>query len=79
MRRKMVVGNWKMHGNLLENKPLLNAIVTNLNGLQEVSFLVCVPYLYLPSAVGLDEEMVRAYIRDQEKEDERYDQLKLDM
>ncbi|MDP1934212.1 MAG: IS200/IS605 family transposase, partial [Nitrosomonas sp.] len=29
--------------------------------------------------VGLDEEMVRAYIRDQEKEDERYDQLKLDM
>ena len=49
MRRKMVAGNWKMHGNLLENKPLLNEIVTNLNGLQEVSFLVCVPYLYLPS------------------------------
>ncbi|PXW78323.1 hypothetical protein C8R34_1892, partial [Nitrosomonas sp. Nm84] len=29
--------------------------------------------------VGLDEAMVRAYIRDQEKEDERYDQLKLGM
>ena len=29
--------------------------------------------------VGLDEEMVRAYIRDQEKEDERYDQLRLGM
>ena len=31
------------------------------------------------STVGLDEEMVRVYIRDQKKEDERYDQLKLDM
>ena len=49
MRRKMVAGNWKMHGNLLENKQLLNAIVTSLNGLQGVNFLVCVPYLYLPS------------------------------
>ncbi len=26
---------------------------------------------YFGSTVGLDEEMVRAYIRDQEKEDER--------
>jgi putative transposase len=26
--------------------------------------------------VGLDEEMVRAYIRNQEVEDERYDQMK---
>jgi len=29
--------------------------------------------------VGLDEQMVRAYIRNQEDEDERYDQMKLDM
>ncbi len=34
---------------------------------------------YFVSTVGLDEEMIRAYIRDQEKEDERYDQLKLGM
>ena len=32
---------------------------------------------YFVSTVELDEEMVRGYIRDQEKEDERYDQLKL--
>ena len=32
---------------------------------------------YFVSTVGLDEEMVRAYIRNQEKEDERYDQMKL--
>ena len=29
------------------------------------------------STVGLDEEMVRAYIRNQEQEDDRYDQMKL--
>ncbi|SDZ09301.1 IS200/IS605 family transposase, partial [Nitrosomonas sp. Nm33] len=34
---------------------------------------------YFVSIVGLDEEMVREYIRHQEKEDEHYDQLKLGM
>lgn len=32
---------------------------------------------YFVSTVGLDEAMVRAYIRHQEDEDERYDQMKL--
>jgi len=32
---------------------------------------------YFVSTVGLDEEMVREYIRNEEKEDEHYDQLKL--
>jgi putative transposase len=32
---------------------------------------------YFVSTVGLDESMVRAYIRNQEHEDERYDQMKL--
>jgi len=34
---------------------------------------------YFVSTVGLDEAMVRAYIRNQEAEDERYDQMKLDI
>ena len=34
---------------------------------------------YFVSTVGLDEDTVRAYIRYQEKEDERYDQMKLDV
>jgi putative transposase len=34
---------------------------------------------YFVSTVGLDEEMVRAYIRNQELEDERYDQMKLEL
>ena len=32
---------------------------------------------YFVTTVGLDEEMVRAYIRNQEQEDARYDQMKL--
>lgn len=32
---------------------------------------------YFVSTVGLDEAMVRAYIRQQEQEDERYDQMQL--
>ncbi len=31
------------------------------------------------STIGLDEEMVRAYVRNQDKEDAHYDQLKLGM
>ena len=33
---------------------------------------------YFVSTVGLDEEMVKKYIREQEKEDERLDQLKFE-
>jgi len=32
---------------------------------------------YFVSTVGLDEEMVRAYIRQQDDEDARFDQMKL--
>ena len=32
---------------------------------------------YFVSTVGLDEQVVRAYIREQEKEEERYEQLSL--
>ena len=34
---------------------------------------------YFVSTVGLDEDMVRTYIRHQENEDERFDQMKLGM
>ena len=32
---------------------------------------------YFVTTIGLDEEMVRAYVRNQDKEDAHYDQLKL--
>ena len=34
---------------------------------------------YFVSTIGLDEEMVRAYIRNQEELDERYEQMKLEL
>ena len=49
MREKMVAGNWKMHGGLVENKQLLDAVVAGVNGLKEARLAVCVPYPYLPS------------------------------
>jgi triosephosphate isomerase len=47
MREKIVVGNWKMHGNLVSNKTLLDAIVSQLAGLKGAGCAVCVPSPYL--------------------------------
>lgn len=49
MRRKLVAGNWKMHGNLVENEQLLNAIIISLDELHNAQFAVCVPFPYLSS------------------------------
>lgn len=47
MRRKLVVGNWKMNGNLAQNKRLLEALVRGLRDVGHVDIAVCVPYPYL--------------------------------
>ncbi|MCB5189172.1 triose-phosphate isomerase [Methylobacillus arboreus] len=47
MRRKLVVGNWKMNGNLAQNQRLLEALVHGLKGVGHVDIAVCVPYPYL--------------------------------
>jgi triosephosphate isomerase len=47
MRRKLVAGNWKMHGSLAENQALLGALKAALNGLQGAGVAVCAPYPYL--------------------------------
>ncbi|HUL42607.1 MAG TPA: triose-phosphate isomerase [Burkholderiales bacterium] len=47
MRQKLVAGNWKMHGSLVQNKVLLDALVTGRKSLRNVSCAVCVPYPYL--------------------------------
>jgi triosephosphate isomerase len=47
MRERLVAGNWKMHGNLIENKALLEGVVAGLSGVQGVKAAVCVPYPYL--------------------------------
>jgi triosephosphate isomerase len=47
MRQKLVVANWKMHGNLASNKQLLEAYIEKLSSLENTDVVVCVPYPYL--------------------------------
>lgn len=47
MRKKLVVGNWKMNGNLAQNQELLNAVIAGTSELQNVICAVCAPYPYL--------------------------------
>lgn len=44
MRKKLVAGNWKMHGSLAENAALLTALKPALAGIEAA---VCVPFPYL--------------------------------
>lgn len=50
MRRKLVVGNWKMNGNILTNQLLLEAIICGVRPLQNSDHVICVPYPYLGQA-----------------------------
>lgn len=47
MRRKLVVGNWKMHGSLAHNKVLFSGLTQRLNHCQNADFGLCVPHPYL--------------------------------
>lgn len=53
MREKLVAGNWKMHGNLAQNKALLDAVNAGMAGVKGMKAAVCVPYPYLPQAQSL--------------------------
>ena len=45
--KKLVVANWKMHGNLKQNAALLTEFVKNLTHLKHTQVVVCAPYPYL--------------------------------
>ena len=47
MRRKLVVGNWKMHGDIKSNQVLLNSIIVGLSEYKNADYVVCVPNPYL--------------------------------
>ena len=47
MRRKIVVGNWKMNGSLASNERLLKALVEKIPQAISVDIVVCAPYPYL--------------------------------
>lgn len=47
MRRKLVVGNWKMNGSVAKNQQLLNGVVEGVRDLNNADYVVCVPYPYI--------------------------------
>jgi triosephosphate isomerase len=46
MRRKLVAGNWKMHGSLAENEALLSGLLAGMGDVK-AGVAVCVPFPYL--------------------------------
>lgn len=50
MRRKLVAGNWKMHGTLAQNAALLDAVRGGIVAMPGVDCAVCVPFPYLAQA-----------------------------
>jgi triosephosphate isomerase (TIM) len=53
MRRKLVVGNWKMYGSLAWNKTLLEAVLEGVRDCNNADFAVCVPSPYLFQAQAI--------------------------
>lgn len=59
MRKKLVAGNWKMHGSFQSNSALLDGLLSGLSG-EACEVLVCVPYPYLAQvSAKLDGTVVR--------------------
>ena len=53
MRQKLVIANWKMHGNLASNEILFEAYIKQLSPIKNTAVIVCVPYPYLAQAQSL--------------------------
>ena len=49
-RRKLVVGNWKMHGDVHSNQILLQQLLHGLADCDQADYVVCVPNPYLHQA-----------------------------
>lgn len=47
LRRKLVVGNWKMHGDLSSNETLLKHIISGVSKSKNADYVVCIPNPYL--------------------------------
>ncbi len=47
MRRRLAVGNWKMHGNLAANRRLLESLKGTLKRADGIGYAVCAPFPYL--------------------------------
>jgi triosephosphate isomerase len=52
MRRRLAVGNWKMHGDLAANRRLLERLKASLKRAERIGYAVCVPFPYLAQAAA---------------------------
>jgi triosephosphate isomerase (TIM) len=52
-RSKLVAGNWKMHGEMAQNRLLLDAVLAGTMDLREMEIAVCVPFPYLSQTQSL--------------------------
>lgn len=50
---KIVVANWKMHGNLARNYALVDGYLQGLKSLSQADVVICVPYPYLAQIQSL--------------------------
>ncbi len=50
MRKRFIIGNWKMHGSKLSVKELLTALKASEKQHPEVKMIVCPPYIFLEQA-----------------------------
>ncbi|HXE19461.1 MAG TPA: triose-phosphate isomerase, partial [Castellaniella sp.] len=49
-RKRLVMGNWKMHGSLQDNAALLGALLSGAGRAGDTELAVCVPSPYLAQA-----------------------------
>ncbi len=52
-RRQLIVGNWKMNGNLQENDTLLTAVTDGWGASKDVDVVICPPFPYLGQVATL--------------------------
>jgi triosephosphate isomerase (TIM) len=53
MRKRLVAGNWKMHGSLAANQRLLESVKAGAASAAGVDIAVCVPFPYLHQAAAV--------------------------
>lgn len=52
-RKKLIIGNWKMHGRLKWNESIISEFTRNVQSLNNVNMGLCVPFPYLGQAQHL--------------------------
>ncbi|MES2636164.1 MAG: triose-phosphate isomerase [Pseudomonadota bacterium] len=56
LAKKLIVANWKMHGNLKHNQTLLADYIASISNLKQSKVIVCAPYPYLAQLQNLLQE-----------------------